>query len=250
MGFSLDLFFLFFLIALFYASVGFGGGSSYLAILSLFGIDFLLLRSTALLCNITVVGSGTYMFNKHQLINWPKVLPLIICSIPMAYLGGSISIIENVFFVNLGLALILAAMLMLWQIFSQNKPIIKPYSNKIVNGIIGCSIGFFSGMIGIGGGIFLAPVLHFMQWDEPKMIAATASIFILLNAIAGLAGQFTNPNFTFNFQFVLPLIVAVFVGGQIGTRLNIIHFKPNMVKILTAVLIAFVGTRILLKYAM
>lgn len=250
MGFSLDLFFLFFLIALFYASVGFGGGSSYLAILSLFGIDFLLLRSTALLCNITVVGSGTYMFNKHQLINWPKVLPLIICSIPMAYLGGSISIIENVFFVTLGLALILAAMLMLWQIFSQIKPITKPYSNKIVNGIIGCSIGFFSGMIGIGGGIFLAPVLHFMQWDEPKMIAATASIFILLNAIAGLAGQFTNPNFTFNFQFVLPLIVAVFAGGQIGTRLNIIHFKPNTVKILTAVLIAFVGARILLKYAM
>jgi len=249
-GFSLDLFFLFFLIALFYASVGFGGGSSYLAILSLFGIDFLLLRSTALLCNITVVGSGTYMFNKYQLINWPKVLPLIICSIPMAYLGGSISIIENVFFVTLGLALILAAMLMLWQIFSQIKPITKPYSNKIVNGIIGCSIGFFSGMIGIGGGIFLAPVLHFMQWDEPKMIAATASIFILLNAIAGLAGQFTNPNFTFNFQFVLPLIVAVFAGGQIGTRLNIIHFKPNTVKILTAVLIAFVGARILLKYAM
>jgi len=168
----------------------------------------------------------------------------------MAYLGGSISIIENVFFVTLGLALILAAMLMLWQIFSQNKPITKPYSNKIVNGIIGCSIGFFSGMIGIGGGIFLAPVLHFMQWDEPKMIAATASIFILLNAIAGLAGQFTNPNFTFNFQFVLPLIVAVFAGGQIGTRLNIIHFKPNTVKILTAVLIAFVGARILLKYAM
>jgi len=244
---SIELFLLFFLIALFYASVGFGGGSSYLAILSLFGIDFLTLRSTALLCNITVVGSGTYIFNKHKLINWAKVLPLIICSIPMAYLGGRMRITENVFFVILAIALILAGAFMLWQAFS-NQKYVKRNNNRIFSGTIGGLIGFFSGMIGIGGGIFLAPTLHFINWDKPKVIAATASLFILLNSIAGLIGQISNPNFTFSYQFALPLIIAVFVGGQIGTRLNVMHFKPNTVRVLTAILIAFVGVRILIKY--
>lgn len=233
---------------MFYASVGFGGGSSYLAILSLFGVDFLLLRSTSLLCNITVVGSGAYMFNKHQLINWLKVLPLIICSIPLAYLGGSLQVTETFFFIVLGIALILAATFMLRQVINEQKVLKKQVNNKIINGITGGLIGFFSGMIGIGGGIFLAPVLHFIQWDKPKVIAATTSLFILLNSIAGLAGQITNPNFTYNIEFSLPLIIAVFVGGQIGTRLSIIHFKPKTVKILTAILIAFVGVRILIKY--
>jgi len=247
-GYSIELCFLFFFIAVFYSSVGFAGGSSYLAILSLFGTDFLLLRSTALLCNITVVGSGAYIFNKHQLINWSKVLPLIICSIPLAYLGGRMQVTETLFFIALGVALILAAFFMLWQVFSIKKSLQKRVSNKIINGFTGGLIGFFSGMIGIGGGIFLAPVLHFMQWDKPKIIAATASLFILLNSIAGLAGQFANPNFTFNVRFSLPLIIAVFLGGQIGTRLNVIHFKPKTIKILTAILIAFVGVRILVKY--
>jgi len=247
--FSIELSLLFFLIALFYASVGFGGGSSYLAVLSLFNIDFLLLRSTSLLCNITVVGSGAYVFNKHRLINWPKIIPLIICSVPMAYLGGRMRITENAFFIVLGFALIIAATFMIWQAISKNHISKKSFNNKIFNGVIGGVIGSFSGMIGIGGGIFLAPVLHFMQWDKPKVIAATASLFILLNSIAGLLGQFANPNFTFNFQFAVPLIIAVFIGGQIGTRLNIAHFKPNTIRILTAVLIAFVGVRILIKYA-
>jgi len=234
-SFSIELCTLFFLVALFYASVGFGGGSSYLAILSLFGIDFLLLRSTALLCNITVVGSGTYIFNKYKLVNWVKVLPLIICSIPLAYLGGRMPITENIFFIALGIGLVLAAIFMIWQALSKSNSTKKAFDNKGFNGIIGGLIGFFSGMIGIGGGIFLAPVLHFIKWDTPKIIAATASLFILLNSIAGLAGQFANPEFNLNFQFALPLVTAVFLGGQIGTRLNVIHFKPNTVRILTAV---------------
>lgn len=167
----------------------------------------------------------------------------------MAFFGGRLRVTEHIFFIALGITLILAALLMLWQAFRKKKSFYKSFNNKAVNGTIGAVIGFFSGMIGIGGGIFLAPALHFMQWDKPKVIAATASLFILLNSIAGLLGQFSNANFTFNFQFVLPLIIAVFIGGQIGTRLNIIHFKPNTIRILTAVLIAFVGLRILVKYA-
>lgn len=248
MDFSIELFLLFLLVAIFYASVGFGGGSSYLAILSLFGVNFLVLRSIALLCNIVVVGSGAYIFNKHQLIKWLKVLPLVICSVPMAYLGGRIRITETAFFVALGIALILAAIFMLWQALTFKKNT-KNYNNNIINGIIGATIGFFSGMIGIGGGIFLAPILHFINWDRPKVIAATASLFILLNSIAGLAGQFANPNFTFNFTFAIPLIIVVFIGGQIGTRLNIRHFKPNTVRVLTAILIAIVGFRILIKHS-
>lgn len=249
MEFSIELCFLFFLIALFYASVGFGGGSSYLAVLSLFGINFLLLRSTALLCNITVVGSGVYVFSKHRLINWPKVLPLIICSVPMAYFGGRLRITEFYFFIALGIVLMLAAMFMLWQALSVTKNTNQYFGHKIIGGVVGSIIGFFSGMIGIGGGIFLAPILHFLRWDKPKVIAATASLFILLNSMAGLIGQFANPNFKFNFKFALPLIIAVSIGGQIGTRLNIMHFKPNTIRVLTAILIALVGARILIKYS-
>lgn len=115
--------------------------------------------------------------------------------------------------------------------------------------IIGGMIGFLSGLIGIGGGIFLAPVLYLLKWDNPKVIAATAAIFILVNSIAGLIGQLSNPNFYLDYAFVIPLVCTVLIGGQIGVRLGAGPFKPQLVKTLTAILIAFVGVRILIKYS-
>ena len=109
-------------------------------------------------------------------------------------------------------------------------------------------IGFISGMVGIGGGIFLAPLLHLTKWDNSKKIAATASLFILVNSISGLSGQLLNPNFSINLQLTFVLAITVFIGGQIGSRIGIHLIKPLTLKKATAVLIAFVALRILAKH--
>lgn len=247
-----ELLIFFFGIAVLYSSVGFGGGSSYLAILALYGIEYRLLRATALLCNITVVSGGTYIFYKKGYLKWRKMLPLVLVSVPMAYIGGSLRITQTTFFILLSFALIFAAFLMLIQSFKTNevekKSTNNSSSNMLFNAGIGGSIGFLSGMVGIGGGIFLAPVLHLLKWDGAKTIAATASFFILVNSISGLLGQMTHPDFHLNWQFAGMLMVAVFVGGQVGSRLGAVWFSPNWVRRMTAVLILFVGLRILFKY--
>ena len=251
MDISFEMLSLFFVIAMLYGSVGFGGGSSYLAILSLLGIDYLLLRSTALLCNITVVSGSSLLFWQKGFFKWKKIMTTVLLSIPMAYVGGRIQIEEKPFFIVLGFALIIAAILMLLQKkITQTKATFNFLKNNYVfNIFIGGVIGFLSGLIGIGGGIFLAPVLYLLKWDSPKVIAATAAFFILVNSIAGLIGQLSNPNFYLDYIFVVPLVLTVLVGGQIGVRLGAGPFKPQLVKTLTAILISFVGLRILIKYS-
>lgn len=242
------LVFLFFTVALLYASVGFGGGSSYLAILALSSIAFTEMRSIALFCNIVVVSGNVVLFYKEKIIDFKKILPLVIFSVPMAYLGGYLKITEQLFFILLGFTLLFASITM-WiskKIYTKNNVLEKP--NFIKNTVLGGFIGFISGMVGIGGGIFLSPLLHLTNWDTPKKIAATSSIFILVNSLAGLSGQLSNPNFKVNWHLTSILLIAVFIGGQIGNRLSSKFFSPILLKKATAILIAFVSIRILLKY--
>ena len=239
---------LFFIVAILYAAVGFGGGSSYLAILALTGIVFTQIRATALLCNIVVVSGNVFLFYHQKKINWKKILPLILFSIPLAYLGGYLKITQQFFFILLGFTLLFAAITM-WiskRIVSSDKENsnLKPLRNTIFGGIT----GFISGMVGIGGGIFLAPLLHLTNWDTPKKIAATASFFILVNSIAGLLGQYSNPDFSIDWNLTSILLVTVFIGGQIGSRMSNHYFTPIQLKKATAILIAFVSIRILWKY--
>jgi uncharacterized membrane protein YfcA len=239
---------LFFAVAILYAAVGFGGGSSYLAILALTGIVFTQIRATALLCNIVVVSSNIFLFYHQKKVDWKKNLPLIVFSIPLAYLGGYLKIEQQFFFVLLGFTLLFAAMTM-WiskRIVSpdEKKSISKPLKNAGFGGII----GFISGMVGIGGGIFLAPLLHLTNWDTPKKIAATASFFILVNSIAGLLGQYSNPDFIIDWNLTSVLLVTVFIGGQIGNRISTDYLTPIQLKKATALLIAFVSIRIFWKY--
>jgi uncharacterized membrane protein YfcA len=237
----------FFGIALLYASVGFGGGSSYLAILALYDFDFLSIRSTALLCNITVVGGSIILYSRSNYVKWKPLLPLVIVSVPLAFLGGLTPIREVVFFVLLASLLCIAAMLMWFQpqlqedVTTRNVP-------AAVNAGLGGGIGYLAGMVGIGGGIFLSPVLHLFRWAQPKIIAATAAVFILANSIAGLAGQAFNPDFKLNVSLVVPLLIAVLAGGQIGSRLGISYFSQRTVKRATAILVLYVSLRIFHKY--
>ncbi|MGJ8742935.1 sulfite exporter TauE/SafE family protein [Polaribacter sp.] len=239
---------LFFTVAILYSSVGFGGGSSYLAILALTGIVFTQIRATALLCNIVVVSGNVFLFYHQKKIDWKKVIPLILFSIPFAFLGGKLKISQHLFFILLGLTLLFAAVTM-WiskKIIASDEK--NSNSKPLKNASFGGIIGFISGMVGIGGGIFLAPLLHLTNWDTPKKIAATASFFILVNSFAGLLGQYSNPDFIIDWNLTSILLVTVFIGGQIGSRMSNTYFTPIQLKKATAVLIAVVSIRILWKY--
>lgn len=237
----------FFAVAVLYSSVGFGGGSSYAALLSLTGLPYIQFRAISLLCNVVVVSNGTLMYAKNKFFNWKKIFPLVILSVPLSFLGGFIKIEKHFFLILLGVSLLVAGILMLIKFdnSSKNQPNNREKSSFVKNALIGGAIGFVSGMVGIGGGVFLAPLLHLTRWNSPKKIAAASSFFILVNSIAGLVGQIQNLDFVIDYYLTSLLIVAVFLGGRIGTKLSVKTLKPQTIKKITAVLIIFVGVKIL-----
>ena len=242
---QLELILLFFTVAMIYASAGFGGGSSYLAAMALFSINMTTMKSTALLCNLVVVIGGTYIFWKNGFINFKKILPLSIVSVPMAFLGGMMKLSEKTFFILLGVSLVIAAIMMFFQKNMPQNTSEKPDNSALLSSSLGGGIGFLSGMVGIGGGIFLSPILNFLKWDTPKHIAATASFFILINSVAGLAGQLFQNKLSLDWNFALPLMVAVLIGGQLGSRISALKFNQNIVRQATAVLVLYAGINIL-----
>jgi uncharacterized protein len=245
-----ELLFFFFTISLIYASVGFGGGSSYLAVLALYALPFQEMRLIALCCNIMVVSGGTFIFIRHRQINWEMILPLTLSSVPMAFLGASLKISQETFFVVLGFSLLVASLLLWFKNKPKNGMKTQPKSKSSVlqDTVLGGGIGFLSGMIGIGGGIFLAPLLNLLHWDSPKKIAATASVFILVNSIAGIAGQLLHLPRNLDISLLGLLCLAVFAGGQIGSRLGALKFNALVVRRLTAVLVFVAGLEVLLKH--
>jgi uncharacterized membrane protein YfcA len=242
------LFLLFFAIAILYSSVGFGGGSSYLAILALTGIAFTQIRSISLLCNITVVSLNVFHFQKQRLYDWKKVIPIISFSIPLAFIGGFIEVNKNIFFISLGFTLLMASLVMWFNKKIVSKRVNTSHINLTKSSIYAGIIGFISGMVGIGGGIFLAPLLHLRQWDTPKRIAATASLFILLNSISGILGYSLNSGVSVDWNLTIMLIIVVLVGSFLGNKISKQFLTPIQIKKGTALLIAFVSIRILIKY--
>lgn len=243
-----ELCFLFFLIAFVYASVGFGGGSSYLAVLALYGMPMNEMRLMALVCNIIVVTGGVWLFWKHRHIDWRKTIPIVMCSVPLAFLGARLKISEHFFFVLLGCSLILAAVL-LWVQAPERRtaePDLPP--KPVQNGLLGGVIGLLSGMVGIGGGIFLSPLLNLMRWDSARRIAAAASVFILANSLAGIAGQLVHLPGGLTFSKVGLLGLAVLLGGQAGARISISRFNLGRIRQLTGLLVFAAGVEVLLKH--
>jgi uncharacterized membrane protein YfcA len=240
----------FFIIAFVYASVGFGGGSSYLAILALYALPFKEMRLIALLCNIIVVTGGTIIFIKRKQVNWNKIIPIAIVSVPMAFLGAIIRLSQNTFFIILGCSLIVASILLWIKTQGLRDADIREVAKKnyVRDSFLGGAIGLLSGMVGIGGGIFLSPLLILIQWDTPRKIAATASVFILVNSIAGIAGQLTNLPGDFNFIRAMLLCAAVFLGGQIGSRMGAIKMNPILIRRTTAILVLVAGMEVMIKH--
>ena len=240
---------LFLVTAALYASVGFGGGSTYNALLVLAGTDYRILPSVALICNLIVVTGGVWQYRRAGDLSLPFALPFVALSIPMAWFGGSVPIQRDTFVMLLGLSL-LAAGLAMWFQPAENKaaPPGSPLVNWFVGLPIGGAIGFLAGMVGIGGGIFLAPCLHLLRLAPPKRIAATSSFFIMVNSIAGLIGQTRKHGTMAHLEQLTDyvwLAVAVLVGGQIGSRLSTQALSGRFVKRLTAVLVIYVSARLL-----
>ena len=232
----------FFVIAMVYSSVGFGGGSSYLALLGVMGLHVDIIRPAALLCNIIVVAGGTYIFWKSGQLDLKRSLPFLCASIPLAFVGGLWDIGDpSFFFILLGVCLIIGSILLWIQPLPQKG---YHFSNPLLNASLGGGIGFISGLVSIGGGIFLSPILHLLNWAEAKKISALASLFILVNSISGLAGQLSH-NIHLDWRFIVPLLAAVFIGGQIGSRLGTRKFDAVVIKRITAVVIFVAAVKIL-----
>ena len=250
---KLSLIILFFITAALYASVGFGGGSTYNALLVMAGTDTLVQPLIALACNIIVVSGNVIRYYRAKLLTFKRYIPLIILSMPMAWFGGSLPIPRKLFIGLLALALIFAGIRLLFGTFMANKEqvISTPNTKAISTALIGGGVGFYAGLVGIGGGIFLAPILHFMRWGNAKAIAAACSFFILVNSIAGLIGQSQKLAQMEQLEMALPywpLLPAVFLGGFIGNHIGIFKLSDIWIKRLTAILILYVAIRLSLNW--
>lgn len=243
---------LFFLVAIAYASVGFGGGSSYNALLILSGVDFRLVPAIALSCNILVVSGGVYHALRAGHLTMGQLLPFVLLSIPMAWLGGSLLISEQAFIGLLGFSLLVAAIQMVFKQRSSVKTLhLGTARFWLISAFTGGVIGLVSGITGIGGGIFLAPVIYLFRLVPAKTVAGITSGFILVNSIAGLAGQMMKTGEyspLAGWVGAWPLFLVVIIGGQIGTRLGVYKLPEIWIKRLTAVLIMYVALRLIWRW--
>lgn len=235
---------LFALVALVYASVGFGGGSTYTALLGLWGADYQLIPVISLLCNIIVVTGGSVRFVRAGLVNWAQVAPLLLVSAPLAFIGGLVPLKQWLFLMILGGALLLSAAALIAQPDKMSpRKLPKP-----VLLMISAAVGLLAGLSGIGGGIFMAPVLHHMRWADARRIAAFASLYILINSITGLTGQIIKSgaqSLAAPAWDYWPLLIAVFAGGQLGSLFGMKFLTPRLLRTLTALLVGYVAIRLL-----
>jgi uncharacterized membrane protein YfcA len=244
---------LFLLVAVAYASVGFGGGSTYNALLILSGMDYRLVPAIALSCNVLVVSGGVYHYSRAGNLSIGQLLPFIALSVPMAWLGGNLVVSEQVFTGLLGFSLLLAGTQML------SKPQVESvehhystYRYWLLAAPVGGFIGLLAGITGIGGGIFLAPVIYILHLAPARTVAGITSGFILVNSIAGLAGQMMKTGDYSALQGWVqawPLFIAVIIGGQIGSHLGAYRLSGIWVKRLTAVLMLYVAARLIWRWA-
>jgi uncharacterized protein len=229
-------------VAILYSSVGHGGASGYLAIMALFTIDPAITKPTAFILNVFVASIGTWQFYRAGLFSWRIFLPFAATSIPFSFLGNMIAIPIPVYKLLLGIVLILAAVRLAWKLTVPDGETVFP--PIWIAMIIGAAIGLLSGLVGVGGGIFLTPVLLLMKWSETKVAAGVSAMFILVNSVAGIAG---NPRQALELpSHVWLWVLAAIVGGLIGSTLGAKRFDSlTLRRVLSAVLL-FAGVKLLL----
>ena len=236
---------LFFTTAVLYSSVGFGGGSTYLALLLIWGVPYFIFPVIALSCNIIVVSGNCFNYIRAGNLNLKLLIPYLIGSIPLAYIGGSLPIEKKLFEILLFLVLAVAGTLLLFNFRSyddkESSYIKIPMPLSIS---IGGTLGFISGVVGIGGGIFLSPILFLIRVGKSKYIPTAASLFILINSISGIIGQLTKNDVLAEVHNYWYLLAVVLIGGQIGNFLNLKIFPTRVLVLVTALLVLFVSIRL------
>ena len=236
---------LFFVTAILYASVGFGGGSTYLALMLIWDIPYYIFPVIALICNIFVVSGNSFNYIKAGNLNLKLLLPYLIGSIPLAFIGGSLQIDKNLFEIFLFIVLAIAGTLLLinFKSYDDNESSYRDIP-ILISIIIGGILGFVSGVVGIGGGIFLSPILFLIKAAKPKHIVTAASLFIFINSISGVIGQLTKNIVLSDISNYWHLFLVVIIGGHIGNYLNLKIFPTRFLALITSVLVLFVAIRI------
>ncbi len=239
---------LFFITAILYSSVGFGGGSTYLALLLIWNVPFYIFPVLALICNIIVVTGNCFNYIKAGNHNFKLLVPFLIGSVPMAFIGGTLEISKDMFEILLFLVLSIAGILLLInnRAYQESKLIVRK-PNPFLFISIGSIIGLISGIVGIGGGIFLSPILFLLKFEKPKNIVTSASMFILINSVSGILGQLTKESVINQIIIYSPLFLSVLVGGLIGNYLNLKIFNGRVLAIITSLLVIFLSIRMGIK---
>jgi len=239
---------LFFITAILYSSVGFGGGSTYLALLLIWEIPYYILPVIALGCNIVVVSGNSFNYIKAGNLNLRLLLPYLIGSVPMAFIGGTLEVEKSLFEILLFFVLLISGLLLLFNFksYDDNEKKYKQI-NYVLSLSIGAILGILSGIVGIGGGIFLSPVLFLLRAGLPKHIVTTSSLFILINSLAGILGQLTKSYVLNDVLEYWYLLLLVFIGGQIGNYLNLKILPTRFLALITSCLVIFVAIRMGLK---
>jgi uncharacterized protein len=231
------------IMAFLYASVGHGGASGYHAIMALFAIESILMKSTALTLNIFVAGISFYYYKKAGYFKWKVFFPFALGSIPLAYLGGTISIQEEIYKGILGVFLIFAVIKMLGFIGKEKNELKElPFSIGL---ILGGVLGFISGLIGIGGGIILSPILLLFRWAKMKEAAAISALFIFVNSISGLFGIIHSRNYTPINNIGIWIVIAV-IGATFGSYLGSKKMTNKGVRYLLAFVLLVASIKLLL----
>lgn len=229
-----------FVVAILYSSVGHGGASGYLAVMAMLSVAPDVTRPTALVLNLFVASIATVQFYRAGHFSWSLFWPFAATSIPFAFLGGMIQLPTGVYKIVLGFVLLLAAARLAWS-FASDAETVPP---KIWMALfIGAFIGLMSGLVGVGGGIFLTPVLLLMNWSETKTAAGVSALFIFVNSASGLAGNYSQVS-------VLPSaawmwVVAAVLGGVIGSLLGATRFDSLMLRRVLALMLVFAGVKLI-----
>jgi uncharacterized membrane protein YfcA len=237
---------LFFLVATLYTTVGHAGASGYLAMMALVGLTPDAMRPTALLLNIVVASFTVYRFRSARFFSWSGLWPFLIGSVPFAAVGGIQSLSRGAYYVAMGVVLLLAASYLVWRAFgsrfAMEEHVVRV--KKIPAVFMGCAIGFVSGLIGVGGGIFLSPILLMLGWAGPKTTAGISAPFILVNStVALIAGSLTVQSLPGE----LPLLaLAALAGAFLGTWLGLARFKQRALLTTLATVMSLAGVKLLL----
>jgi len=237
---------LFFALAALYSSVGHGGGSGYLAVMALFGMPVEIMKPAALALNILVASLTTFRFHKAGYLAWPDIWPLVLLSIPLAFAGGAIQLPGDIYRPLVGSLLLASAAYLVWGAITEPDRHLaeKPRLPRVPALGVGGALGFLAGLTGIGGGVFLSPVMLILRWTSVRRTAAVAACFILFNSTAGLAGSVITSQ---QFPLIIPLwAAAAVVGGYVGSKMGSQLLPPKVLIWILSLALTVAGAKFVL----